>query len=109
LVSNLAPEKRGIFVDTVFKIIESTDAKTNTELEENFARNSVKVLKTINKLDPEMRKVCRETVIEFFKAGHSQLTKADTVIKQKLEESTKHTKNVLKKITGKIFRKKQEE
>lgn len=108
-ISNLAPEKRGIFVDTVFKIIESTDAKTNTELEENFARNSVKVLKTINKLDPEMRKVCRETVIEFFKAGHSQLTKADTVIKQKLEESTKHTKNVLKKITGKIFRKKQEE
>lgn len=102
-ISKLEPARREIFVDTVFKIIESTDAKTNTELELNFARNSVKVLKAINKLDPEMRKICKETVIEFFKAGHSQLTKADKVIKQKLEESSEHTKNILKKIKEKIF------
>lgn len=104
-ISKLEPARREIFVDTVFKIIESTDAKTNTELELNFARNSVKVLKAINKLDPEMRKICKETVIEFFKAGHSQLTKADKVIKQKLEESSEQTKNILKKIKEKIFRK----
>ncbi len=104
-IVKLKPEEREIFVDTVFKIIESTDARTNTELEANFAKNSVKILKTINKLDPEMRKVCKDTVIEFFKAGHSQLTKADKVIKQKLEESTEHTKNILKKIKGKIFTK----
>lgn len=103
-ISKLEPARREIFVDTVFKIIESTDAKTNTELELNFARNSVKVLKAINKLDPEMRKICKETVIEFFKAGHSQLTKADKVIKQKLEESSEHTKNILKKIKEKIFK-----
>lgn len=102
-ISKLEPARREIFVDTVFKIIESTDAKTNTELELNFARNSVKVLKAINKLDPEMRKICKETVIEFFKAGHSQLTKADKVIKQKLEESSEQTKNILKKIKEKIF------
>lgn len=102
-ISKLEPARREIFVDTVFKIIESTDAKTNTELELNFARNSVKVLKAINKLDPEMRKICKETVIEFFKAGHSQLTKADKVIKQKLEESSAQTKNILKKIKEKIF------
>lgn len=104
-IVKLEPEKREIFVDTVFKIIESTDARTNTELEANFAKNSVKILKAINKLDPEMRKVCKDTVIEFFKAGHSQLTKADKVIKQKLEESTEHTKNILKKIKRKIFTK----
>lgn len=105
-IVNLEPKQREIFVDTLFKIIESTDAKTNTELEANFARNSVKILKSINKLDPEMRKLCKETVIEFFKAGHSQLTKADKVIKQKLEESTEQTKNFIKKTFEKIFRRK---
>ncbi len=106
-IVKLEPEKREIFVDTLFKIIESTDAKTNTELEANFAKNSVKVLKTINKLDPEMRKVCKDTVVEFFKVGHSQLTKADKVIKKILEESTEQTKNILKKIKEKIFKTRQ--
>lgn len=101
-ISKLEPKQREVFIDSVFKIIESTDAKTNSELEANFAKNSVKILKAINKLEPEMRKICKETIIELFKTGHSNLTKVDAFFKQKFEKAGEETKIVVKKIKSKL-------
>lgn len=104
-ISNLEPKQREVFIDSLFKIIESTDAKTNSELEANFAKNSVKILKAINKLDPEMRKVCNKTIAELFKTGHSKLTKVDSFFKRSFEKSTEQTKEVVKKIKSKFEQK----
>ncbi len=104
-IKTISPEQREVFVDTIFKVIESTDAKTNTELESNLAKNSVKILRTINRLDPEMRKICRKTIIEFLKAGHSQLTGAEKVLKQEFKKSTEEKKGTFKKIVNSIFKK----
>lgn len=88
-IVKLSPTEREVFVDTVFGILESTDARTNSEIEANLAKNSVKIIKAINKLDPEMKKMCEKTIREFFLAGHSQLKKFDVKIRGKIKEKGK--------------------
>ena len=67
-MNQLKPEQTAIFVDTLFKIIKSTGAKTNTEFEENKWLNSIKIANAIRKLDPELRKIMEAVVKDLFKA-----------------------------------------
>lgn len=101
-VNNMKPVEREIFIETVFNIIEATDATTNSEIEANLLKNSVKIIKAISHLDPKMRKICEKTVIEFFNAGHSKLPEVDRVIRKIMDALEIVPKDVIEKAKLKI-------
>jgi hypothetical protein len=54
-IESIPMENRKVFVDTFFKVLEVTDAKTNTELEANWLKNAGKIIKALNSIDKETR------------------------------------------------------
>ncbi len=50
------PEERRHFIDTVYSILEATDAKELTELRENKTGNTLAVLDAMAKLPPDVRR-----------------------------------------------------
>lgn len=54
-VSSLAMDKRKTFVDTLFSVLEASGAKTNSELEENWLKNSPQIIMALRKIDRETR------------------------------------------------------
>ncbi|WP_149553922.1 Mbeg1-like protein [Treponema pectinovorum] len=68
----MTEEKRKEFVEVVFAAISSTQAKTNSELAENWGKTGLKILKSFSKFDREMRDSALDTAIQFLKlAGHA--------------------------------------
>ena len=72
-ISRLDDEQRNRFIEALFSLIQATDARTNSEIEKNLLRNSVKILKAIGSLDSEMRSALWETLSLLFKTAHKQL------------------------------------
>ena len=70
----MTPEQTEIFIDTLFDIIASTGAKTNTELEANGWLNSLKIANAIRRLDPELRHVVEDVLKELFAAIRSNVS-----------------------------------
>lgn len=72
-LSEMDNERRALFIETLFDIINVTDAKTNSEIEKNIAQNSVKILTALSKLDPDLRKKMTEIVANLFKSAQKTI------------------------------------
>lgn len=72
-INGLDIEKRKLFIDTVFDIIASTNARTNTELEKNIPENSIRIISAVRKLDPDVREAVRSTIFELFNVINRKL------------------------------------
>lgn len=86
------------FVDTLFYVIAATDAKTNSEIQANLVKNSVKILKRLNELDPELRSMMNQVVMELFKTGIKKFPGVDVMIKSRIEELKKASKKISSKV-----------
>ena len=76
--------QREIFVNTIFDVIEATDAKTNSEIEANALKNSVKILTAIRKLDPSLRKKFDQALRVLFNVAHKKIPRIDKFIASKI-------------------------
>lgn len=54
-------------IKTIFDAVESTNAKTNSELTSNWVKNSGKIIKSLSDMDPEIKKSTGHSINEFFK------------------------------------------
>ena len=81
-ISGLDIEKRKLFIDTVFDIIASTNARTNTELEKNIPENSIRIISAVRKLDPDVREAVRSTIFELFNVINRKLPEFLSELKQ---------------------------
>ena len=72
----LPDAERSRFVTTLFKVLEATDAKTNSELEKNWWQNSAKIVGAFAKLDGPSRDNIIKTVQLLFQIGHRHLAPA---------------------------------
>ncbi len=52
-LEGISKEQRELFVETLFQIIQATEARTNSELSENFFHNAHVIISAIKKLDKE--------------------------------------------------------
>ncbi len=66
-------EQQVQFIETLFNVLESTDAKTNSEMEKNILKNFFVILRAWNETPPEIRRNVEATVLELFKAAHRQI------------------------------------
>ena len=81
-INGLDIEKRKLFIDTVFDIIASTNARTNTELEKNIPENSIRIISAVRKLDPDIREAVRSTIFELFNVINRKLPEFLSELKQ---------------------------
>ena len=81
-INGLDIEKRKLFIDTVFDIIASTNARTNTELEKNIPENSIRIISAVRKLDPDVREAVRSTIFELFNVINRKLPEFLSELKQ---------------------------
>lgn len=63
----LSEERREEFVETIFDVLDSTKAETNSELAENWFKNSGKIIKAFANLDKEIRSSAVDTATQFIK------------------------------------------
>ena len=70
----LPDAERSRFVTTLFKVLEATDAKTNSELEKNWWQNSAKIVGAFAKLDGPSRDNVIKAVQLLFQIGHRHWT-----------------------------------
>ena len=80
-------EKREEFVETLFDLLETTEAKTNSELTANWVKNSGKVIKAFSDLDPEIKKSTGSTIGEFFKLAKKSVSDKIIAEKNKLSDT----------------------
>ena len=64
---SLEESKRAEFVETLFSVLEATNAQTNSELAENWIKSAGAILKALAGLDKDIRKSAIETFGSFFK------------------------------------------
>ena len=69
----LSEAERSRFVGTLFKVLQATDARTNSELEKNWWQNSAKIVGAFAKLDGPSRDNVIKTVQLLFQIGHRNL------------------------------------
>ena len=69
----LSAAERSRFVGTLFKVLQATDARTNSELEKNWWQNSAKIVGAFAKLDGPSRDNIIKTVQLLFQIGHHNL------------------------------------
>lgn len=62
----LPKQDRTIFIETLFELIHSTGAKTNSEIKANLLKNSVKIVAARRKLSPDSRKLMTEVLKSLF-------------------------------------------
>lgn len=61
-LTSMEPKQREIFVDTIYKILLETNAKTVTELNENWLKTALIVLKSVKSLDEPTKKAVNSTL-----------------------------------------------
>jgi hypothetical protein len=64
---SLTLPQRELFVETLFTLLQATEARTNSELAGNWLKNSAAVLKALAGLDPEVRRAALGTVRLLFR------------------------------------------
>ena len=88
----LPDDERSKFVETLFKLLQATDARTNSEIEKNWLRSSTKIISGLAKLDNESRDNMIKTLQLLFKTAQMNMSLADLFSsdkkKQKREKST---------------------
>lgn len=66
-LSKLSPEKRRIFVDTLYSVVESTSAKTLFDLTDDWMKGAGMVIAAYKELDPESRRFLQDMFAELVK------------------------------------------
>lgn len=74
------------FVDTLFLIIQATDARTNSEIEKNVFESSAKIIHALLKLDNDTRTEIWKTVGLLFKAANKNLPDLSDLIRGKVKK-----------------------
>lgn len=71
--SGLDEHKRKQFVDTLFMLVQATDARTNSEFEKNLLHNYAKIIHALINLDNETRSEVWKTLTLLFEAANKNL------------------------------------
>lgn len=69
----LSVEQREQIVEVLFGVLESTKADTNTELAENWRKNGLLIVKSLSKLDKNLRSSVLESIAKFLKLAGQYL------------------------------------
>jgi hypothetical protein len=72
--NDLDINQKKLFVETVFGILEDTNATTNTELTANLGNNILKMLKAMKQLDQTTRDAVFKTIQILFKCAHESVS-----------------------------------
>ncbi|MCI1208214.1 MAG: DUF2974 domain-containing protein [Treponema sp.] len=70
---SLTLEQREQFVETIFGLLQVTDARTNSELEANWLKNSPKIVKALASIDSQTRDGVMTTIRLLFKIAKKNL------------------------------------
>lgn len=88
--TNFDPKQRELFIESVFKIIEATNAQnaaTFSEWSENLKGNTSLVVDTLKGLDPETRNIILKVFGNFFvSAKDSAVSTQKYILKQKIKK-----------------------
>ena len=68
------PEERRHFVDTLFQLVEATEAHKLTDLTSDWPKAVLKFLSAAKELDPETKKFVQKAISDFFKTSIKGLT-----------------------------------
>lgn len=96
-INEMSQEQREILVETLFKVIRSTDARTNRELDDKKFSNSLKIVSAVNNLDPEIRKSFMEIIREYLKIVNNTIPKFNDVMEKAREKSEDFTRKAKEK------------
>ena len=72
----MSPDARAAFVDTIFKILSETNAKTFRELGENWFVFARSALRSFNSLDDETRAMLSRAFTSFWRCAKDSFGKA---------------------------------
>lgn len=72
-ICSLSREQRELFLEALFGVIQATEARTNSELEENLLRNSVKIVRALGQLDRRTRLAVAKTMRLLFRIARRKL------------------------------------
>lgn len=75
-ISQMDNNQREKFINTLFMILDKTNAKTINELSSNWYLSAVSILKSISNLDAETNKIIRHTLFLLFKSATSNIPSA---------------------------------
>ena len=75
-LSTYDDEKRKVLVDSLFKVLSTTDAKTFAELSESWSKSASAMLTAVKDLDPESKKFIAQTISELAKMSVKNIFKA---------------------------------
>lgn len=67
------PKQRELFIDTLFEILNATEAKTLTEISNNKLASAKAIIKTYQNIDPEIKEMMLRTLRVFVSIGKSNL------------------------------------
>lgn len=93
---DLDETRRKQFVDTLFLLIQATDARTNSELEKNLFASYAKIIHALVNLDSETRSEVWETMTLLFRIANRKLPGLGELMEEKFEamrEESRHKKN----------------
>jgi hypothetical protein len=65
----LTPEERKNFIDTLFQLVEATEAHKLTDLTADWPKAVLKFLSAAKELDPEAKKFVQKAISDFFKTS----------------------------------------
>lgn len=82
-ILSLSREQQVQFIETLYKILQSTEAKTNSEIESNLFKNYFTIWKSWKNTDAEIRKNVEETVRQLFKIAHKQMPSLTELLEKK--------------------------
>ena len=72
-ILSLSKEQVSQFIETLYNILEATDARTNSEIETNILKNSFKIFKAWMDTPADIRDAVENTVRQLYKIAHRQL------------------------------------
>ena len=72
-INELEQNQIELLIETIFEIIQATNAKTNSDLEDNLFQNSKKIITAVTRLDVDTRKAVEKIMKQILKIAKNQL------------------------------------
>ena len=72
-VTQMTPDERGDFIDALYSIIATTEAKTFSDLTGQWHKNALLILKSIMNMNENMRNAIARALLLLFKSGSNHL------------------------------------
>lgn len=93
----LPDNERSKFIETLFKLLQATDARTNSDIEKNWLRSSTKIISALAKLDSESRDNMIKTLQLLFKTAQMNMSFTDLFpVEKKKQQKPKREKQPLR-------------